>query len=101
MFDKIETKVKEIRKEPEHIRVRYVWGAVIISMSVVVFIWLISMRVNFLQINQDVKTRESLNEFHGHIDDFAAEAVKKEESVSIDALLQEPTTNDSQTPQDF
>ncbi len=39
----IQRKIDEIRQKPEHIRLRYVWVMVGISMSVIVGIWVLSL----------------------------------------------------------
>jgi hypothetical protein len=46
LFDKIE----QIRQKPEHIRLRYVWVCVVISMVFVVFIWAISLKNRNYQV---------------------------------------------------
>lgn len=89
MFDKIETKVHEIRQQPEHMRVRYVWGAVAITMSIVILIWLISLRINFLQINSDTQTRETVSELRNKFDDMTAESATNQEPISIEELIQQ------------
>jgi len=38
-------KIEEIRKKPEHIRLRYVWIGVFISMIFVVIIWIFSFKL--------------------------------------------------------
>lgn len=35
-------KIEEIRKKPEHIKIRYVWGSVAISMLFIIIIWIFS-----------------------------------------------------------
>lgn len=40
IYDKIE----QIRQKPEHVRLRYVWICVAVSMVLVVFIWAISLK---------------------------------------------------------
>lgn len=40
-------KIEEIRKKPEHERVRYVWMMVSISMVFIVFIWFFSFKSMF------------------------------------------------------
>lgn len=40
IYDKLE----EIRKKPEHIRLRYVWLMVAISMAFILIIWIISLK---------------------------------------------------------
>jgi predicted PurR-regulated permease PerM len=43
----IRGKIEEIRKQPEHIRLRYVWGAVAVSMIFIIIIWIFSMMTIF------------------------------------------------------
>ena len=40
-------KIEEIRRRPEEIKLRYVWGSVIISMFFIVIIWLLSIMTLF------------------------------------------------------
>jgi len=40
----IYNKIDEIRRKPEHIRLRYVWVCVIISMALVLGIWALSLK---------------------------------------------------------
>ncbi len=47
----LEEKIKEIRQQPENIRLRYVWGAVIISMFFIVIIWILSLKTNSINNN--------------------------------------------------
>jgi uncharacterized protein YlxW (UPF0749 family) len=39
----LQDKIEEIRRKPEHIRIRYVWMWVAISMVIVIAIWIISI----------------------------------------------------------
>lgn len=86
MFDKIEQKVHEVRRQPEYIRVRWMWGSVIVSMLFVIFIWMMSMRINFLQINSDTKTKESISDIQNQIN-YITTSPRQDDSVSIDELL--------------
>jgi hypothetical protein len=36
-------KIEEIRQKPENIRLRYVWGAVVVSMIFIIIIWIFSL----------------------------------------------------------
>ena len=45
LYDKIE----EIRRKPEHIRVRYVWACVAVSMFMVLAIWALSIKSKIYQ----------------------------------------------------
>lgn len=87
MFDKIEKTVHDVRNQPEHIRLRWVWGSVIVVMIFVIFIWMMSMRINFLNINSDTRTQESLSEFQDQISDITSSATE-DDSISIDELLE-------------
>ncbi|EKE20340.1 MAG: hypothetical protein ACD_8C00019G0002 [uncultured bacterium] len=40
---KISDKIEEIRNEPEHVRIRWVWISVIVSMLFILAIWIFSM----------------------------------------------------------
>lgn len=42
----LENKLNEIRKKPEHIRLRYVWAMVAISMFFVIIIWFFSLKAS-------------------------------------------------------
>jgi len=43
-------KIEKIRQKPEHIRVRYVWFCVAVSMIFVLTIWIFSMKSQLQQI---------------------------------------------------
>jgi hypothetical protein len=43
----INKKIEEIRKQPEHIRMRYVWSGVFVVMFLIVIIWLFSLQETF------------------------------------------------------
>lgn len=45
----INQKIEEIRRQPEHIRMRWVWGAVTVSMFFIFMLWLFSLQVMFQQ----------------------------------------------------
>jgi hypothetical protein len=58
-------KIEWVRQQPEHIRMRYVFGCLIISMSFVIGIWLLSLKESFGNISRDVsntaeKSKEQL-----------------------------------------
>jgi uncharacterized membrane-anchored protein YhcB (DUF1043 family) len=90
MFDKIEKKIHAIQNEPEHIRLRYLWGAVLISMMLVVFIWVMSLKTTFLQVHNDKDMQKSLETLQEQIDTIKSPT--EQPSVSIDDLLQKPAT---------
>lgn len=43
----INKKIEEVRKQPEHVRVRYVFGAVAVVMFFIIIIWLFSLQDTF------------------------------------------------------
>ena len=43
----IKEKIEEIRSKPEHIRMRYVWGSVAVSMIFIIIIWIFSILTMF------------------------------------------------------
>lgn len=44
-------KIEEIRKQPDHVRERYVWGCVIASMTLILTIWFFSLVAMFKKDN--------------------------------------------------
>jgi len=47
----INRKIEEIRQKPEHIRLRYIWGLVAISMLFVITIWVLSVKESAKSLN--------------------------------------------------
>ena len=45
----ISEKIEEIRRQPEHMRIRYVWGCVAISMFIVLILWIFSIASMFAE----------------------------------------------------
>lgn len=45
----LQNKIEEIRRKPEHIRLRYVWALVAISMFFVIIIWFFSLKASQTQ----------------------------------------------------
>ncbi len=89
MFDKIEKKVENIREQPEHIRMRYVWLAVGIVMFLIIFIWLVSLRTSFLQIHTDTKSQQEIDAIKKRINELNPNnTTPAEKPVSIDELLE-------------
>jgi hypothetical protein len=87
MFDKIEKKVHEIQRQPEHIRLRWVWGSVIVAMIFVLFIWVMSMRISFLDVNTATQPRESISDIQDRFNNITG-PMPTEQPVSIDDLIE-------------
>lgn len=87
----IEKKIEEIRQKPEYIRVRYVYGMVGVSMIMILFIWFISLKVNFSSFDNSVESGVSniKNQFSNETENATTETGDKNEKVEIDKLLEE------------
>lgn len=60
-------KIEEIRRQPEHIRMRYVWLMVTISMIFVLIIWIVSFKTGTDKdalLPDDVTNSEIVNQFN-------------------------------------
>lgn len=55
LFEKIE----EIRKKPEHIRLRYVWFFVIICMILIITLWFFSITTDIADLAEKNKEKRS------------------------------------------
>lgn len=95
MLDKLEIKIKEIHKQPEHVRVQYMWGAMAIAMTIIIMIWLMSVKISFNKVQMNQKSQPSVENIQTQIQKIDNEITEKKESVSIDELL----INNSTTPQ--
>lgn len=97
MFDTLERKIHDIRKQPEQVRVRYMWGAVAISMVFVTIIWLMSIRINFIKIRNDEKSHTVVESFQQQMQDAGMPKDQQQQpgGVSIQDLITQPQT---QTP---
>lgn len=96
----IEQKIEEIRQKPEHIRLRYTWGAVSVCMVAVMTIWFISMKVNFANFDDGVNSTVTNTKNQFDILESGQEVKESEsfvgdglgngnEGSSIDQLLEE------------
>jgi len=95
----ISNKIEEIRQKPEHIRIRYVWGLVAISMVVVIIIWVFSLEDSFKKVDSGngqtlpdfKKSLEELNNMNPSIQEINENPSGNESSVS------QPPEEQSQT----
>ena len=98
----IEQKIEEIRQKPEHIRLRYTWGMVAVSMVAVLTIWFVSIKVNFANFDDNVNgtVNDAKNQFDilesGQSSDesYVGDGLGNgNDSSSIDDLLEEARKN--------
>lgn len=88
----IAKKIEEIKSKPEHIRLRYVWFFVFLSMILVLFIWFFSMKMQMMQFtgsNSNITTDlgTTMNDFNKQ-----SEALKNTVENTKKSLLDEATT---------
>lgn len=99
MFD-IEKKIRDIRRQPESVRMRWVWVLVSCCMIIIILIWAISLRVNLSKSGSDgagirgfsESLNNSLNEEEGPatLDDLLEEGKETlEQTKEAQELLNE------------
>lgn len=81
----ISDKIEEIRKKPEHVRMRYVWVGVAIAMFFIIIIWLFSLGETFKNSVPRLKEEKSIQN----------QLEKAKENMPS---LQELMKNSAQTP---
>lgn len=84
----INRKIQEIRQKPEHIRLRYIWGLVAVSMFFIIIIWIFSLEESLKKTQPDEASnlpdlKQSLEEMQS-IKDIAP---------SINDVLKNPQAN--------
>ncbi|MEK7494305.1 MAG: hypothetical protein AAB615_00365 [Patescibacteria group bacterium] len=91
-------KIENIRSQPEHIRMRYVWGSLAISMLFILSIWLLSLHESFTIISED--TPEALEQgkevLSGENEPSLNDLMQKNESLRV-----EPGSDADTTGEDF
>jgi len=86
-------KIEEIRRKPEHIRLRYVWGGVAISMFFIIIIWIFSLsdsinkmkptdNGNLPDIKQSLDEMQSLKETTPSISEIAKDLEIKGQNLT-------------------
>jgi len=60
IYDKLLAKVDEIKQQPEHVRVRYVWICTAISMVLVFVVWFLSFKSASLNFENPKLTQEQI-----------------------------------------
>jgi heme exporter protein D len=93
----IQRKIEEIRRKPEHIRIRYVWGCVGVSMGVIVVLWLFSLRAAFQDIERR-PLRESLEGLRQETRDTVTPSLGEWLGQARQALPQEQGSSASSLP---
>jgi hypothetical protein len=82
----ISEKIARIRRQPEHVRLRYVWGCVAVSMFIVLAIWIFSISAMF-RAQKNTPTQE------GGASDIAKQLQDlKQQAPSLGDFTAEPLT---------
>jgi K+-transporting ATPase A subunit len=81
----IQEKLEEIKKQPEHIRMRYVIAFVSVSMFFVLVIWVISLKQKFKTIQNDPRVQETMQDVSF---ESAVNEVKKQKDALVETLPQ-------------
>ena len=87
----INKKIEEIRQKPEHIRIKYVYGALALSMFLILIIWIFSFRESIREITNN-KAAKEFSGIREQLDTNADESLP-----SLESLLEEKnyTGNDT------
>jgi hypothetical protein len=92
MTERIIQKIEHIRSLPEHMRLRYAFGAVAICMIFVIGIWMLTLKQGFLQMSPEVSQgKDQAEETLSHIPESlpATDSLKSlkenSESLKVDA----------------
>jgi predicted PurR-regulated permease PerM len=90
----IKEKIEEIRKKPEHIRMRYVWGSLAISMFFIIIIWIFSM---FMLLHSSFSQNQGpdLSPVKDQLQDFNS-AMPSIQNISGDINNSDANTNQGQ-----
>jgi hypothetical protein len=98
----ISDKINEIRQKPEHIRLRYVWAAVAVSMFFIVIVWLFSLQETFKNSAPKLDTEDSIkNQWQEYKENMPSieEFMKNNPQNNINSEI--APTNESRTGTDF
>lgn len=96
-------KIEAIKKEPEHIRLRYVWFSVFISMFFIIILWIFSLQVGNTNKEASLEQSVNLNGLGGEIEqqkNTLQQTVKDIQSSSasvgaeMNSVIGEKTTSD-------
>lgn len=58
MTERIARKIEEIRLQPEHVRLQYALGAVLVCMIFVLGVWILTLREGFLGVSAEMEEQD-------------------------------------------
>lgn len=78
----LERKIEEIRKKPEHIRLRYVYGMMAVSMFFIILLWIFSYTTDTKKNSSlELKNREIIRDFQEQKKSLQDTAEKAKETL--------------------
>ncbi len=98
---KIERKIEEIREKPEHIRVRYIYGIIVVFMVFVVVLWFFSFFTNTRQNDavSKLNAQKIINDFQVQKKSLQdIENAAKNSINSLNNVSPQASTNTAPTP---
>ncbi|EKE11511.1 MAG: hypothetical protein ACD_15C00066G0006 [uncultured bacterium] len=99
-------KIEKIKKEPEHIRLRYIWFCVFISMFFIIMLWIFSLQIGNTEKRSETsdvldldslgsrieQERETLKEINENIKNSSDEIISQNSESKIDENFEENQT---------
>jgi len=85
-------KIEEIRKKPDHIKLRYVWFFVFLCMILIIAIWFFSLQADLSELS---RKENSTNQNTNEIQQFGSDLIKEIEKQKDTVKNTTPVTNQS------
>ncbi|MDO8240610.1 MAG: hypothetical protein Q7T51_01310 [Candidatus Moranbacteria bacterium] len=91
----IADKIEQIRQKPEHIRLRYVWFFVFVSMFLVLTVWYFSTKTQMMQFNGAANDAIITEDLGSAISEFSqqGESIKDAVSKTKSSLMNDQVNN--------
>ncbi|KKR20077.1 MAG: hypothetical protein UT50_C0022G0002 [Candidatus Moranbacteria bacterium GW2011_GWA2_39_41] len=77
----ITEKIEQIRQKPEHIRLRYVWLSVFVSMFLVLTVWYFSAKTQMVQLNGAPSNTAITQDLGTAVDQFSQQGASIKDAV--------------------
>lgn len=100
ILEKISKKIELIRRQPEHVRMRYVWGCVAVSMFIVLMFWIFSIFSMFNKENKSASNPDKAVPGLGKQLQTIKEQAPSLKDLDSQSLLNNEE-NDNSTKEDF
>jgi Tfp pilus assembly protein PilN len=96
----INKKIEEIRRKPEHERMRYVWGSVAVCMVFVFLVWILSVKIS-LQKNAGKIQPQNIPDISQQLQDIkkATPSISDLKQITNQDYGQQPPANTQNSAQ--